>query len=183
MTQFRYDTYCGLYCGACDIASAYKRGIENNSPPRWDDLPSPLRDTIHQAPIICHGCKTDTVFGGCGKCLIRKCARKKQGIESCVDCNKYPCLIHRITAIAKIIFRLEKRLPHMRIAPVNLQTIRRCGMASWLDEQRRRWACPDCGTSFTWYQHTCTRCGANLETIKDYMRQPVGTQISNDTRT
>ena len=29
MEEFKYDTYCGLYCGACDIMAAFKKATVN----------------------------------------------------------------------------------------------------------------------------------------------------------
>jgi hypothetical protein len=133
--EFRYDTYCGLYCGACDILLAYKKGKEQNIIPQWSDLPAPIRN-IPPAEIICYGCKSETVFTGCSKCPIRKCARKHKEIESCLDCQKYPCLIHKIVKIVKIIRRFEKKLPHLKIIPRNLTTIQQKGIHAWLEEQK-----------------------------------------------
>ena len=80
MEEFKYDTYCGLYCGACDIMAAFKKSTVENTKPQWEDLPVEFRKNIpagKAADIICYGCKSDTVFIGCSKCLIRKCAKKK----------------------------------------------------------------------------------------------------------
>ena len=168
MNEFRYDTYCGLYCGACDILAAYKKSQEQHTLPQWNALPETIQQHIPQADIICYGCKSDTVFAGCRKCPIRKCARKKKGIESCLDCQKYPCLIHHISKLVKTIMRLEKKLPHLKITPKNLATIQQKGIRVWLEEQQHTWQCPDCQTHFTWYQQECSQCGKNLETFKDY---------------
>ena len=167
-TEFRYETYCGLYCGACDILMAYQRGLEQQTPPEWSELGEPLRRHIPQAEIVCHGCKTDTVFAGCAKCPIRKCGRNHPEIETCLDCKRYPCWRHKFFKIVVALLNFEKKLPHQKIKPRNLQTIREKGLRAWLEEQQRVWACPDCQTSFSWYQRKCKQCGRELDSIKDY---------------
>jgi hypothetical protein len=40
----------------------------------------------------CDGCETEngSLFSGCKKCQIRKCARQK-GVENCAYCDEYAC--------------------------------------------------------------------------------------------
>lgn len=166
---FDYESYCGLYCGACDILTAYKNGLEQQRPPQWNDLPAPIRRNIPAAPIRCHGCKTETVFQGCAKCPIRKCAKKQTGIESCLDCRKYPCMLHKIAKIVIAVQRLEKKLPHLKCKPGNLAVIKEKGMQTWLQEQQRLWECPECHASFSWYQTECAKCGKRLDEYKDFL--------------
>lgn len=170
MNGFRYDTYCGLYCGACDILLAYKKGVEQGKTPEWNDFPAQIQQHIPHGQIICHGCKSDTVFVGCSKCPIRKCARKHPEIETCLDCKKYPCLIHKIAKWVIRFQKLEQKLPHVKIKAHNLQTIRQKGMAAWLAEQQQIWVCLDCQTNFSWYQPQCKQCGKEIASLKDYQK-------------
>lgn len=163
--DFRYDSYCGLYCGACDILQTYKRHRARGTTPHWDELPEPLRKHVPHGEIECHGCKSDTVFIGCQKCPYKACARKKQ-VESCRTCDKYPCLIHHIANIVKKLQRLERKLPHLQGIPENLATIEQVGTEAWLTQQERRWTCPQCGAAATWYQSRCVQCGNPLESYK-----------------
>ena len=117
---------------------------------------------IFQPRRFSHGCKTDTVFQGCATCPVRKCAKKKSGIESCLDCEKYPCLLYKIAKIVIAVQRLEKKLPHLKCKSGNLAVIREKGMNAWLEEQQRVWECPDCHASFSWYQTQCSQCGKLL---------------------
>jgi hypothetical protein len=171
MEEFRYDSYCGLYCGSCDILMAYRKGLETNTTPKWEDLPERVRN-VHgkgEPPIICYGCKTDTVFKGCSICPVQKCARKKLEIhQTCLDCKSYPCKLHKLMNIARKLLRLNKKLPHSNILPKNVETIREKGLEYWLEEQKKIWECPDCHTAFSWYQEKCSNCGKDLEPIKDY---------------
>ncbi len=160
--DFRYDSYCDLYCGACDILNTHRRHLEQGTIPQWEELPEPLRNHIPHGAIECHGCKSDTVFIGCRQCPYKTCARKKQ-VESCRTCDKYPCLIHHIANIVKKLQRIERKLPHLQCIPENFAAIGQSGMHTWLEQQERRWTCPQCGTVVTWYQQHCEQCGTALE--------------------
>jgi hypothetical protein len=170
MSDFRYDTYCGLYCGACDIMDAYRRGIETGRAPEWKDLPGQFTGHLPHAEIRCHGCKTGEVFAGCNRCPIRACARKKGIAGTCMECKKYPCTIYWVFKLVSRVRKLDKRLPHWKAAPVNLKAIKTGGMENWLAEQRVKWQCPGCKTAFTWYRERCSACGREVESLKDYNR-------------
>ena len=161
-SNFRYDSYCGLYCGACDILNVYKRHREYGTTPQWAALPEPLQKHVPHGTIECHGCKSDIVFIGCRKCPYKDCARKRQ-VESCLTCDKYPCMIHHIANIVKKLLRIERKLPHLQCIPENRAAIAQYGMAEWLIQQEQHWKCPQCGTSVTWYQRQCEECGTALE--------------------
>lgn len=171
MDKFRYDSYCGLYCGSCDILMAYKKGLATGTTPEWKDLPdrTQILNRRPPTPIICQGCKTDILFEGCSICPVQKCARKKLTIEqTCMDCEHYPCKLHRMMRFVRKLLRLHKKLPHSNILPKNVETIREKGLEYWLEEQKLVWECPDCHTSFSWYQEKCSKCGKDLEPLKDY---------------
>jgi hypothetical protein len=40
--------------------------------------------------------------------------------------------------------------------------MRKLGVSRWLEFQRERWSCSECGTRFWWYGRVCTTCGATL---------------------
>ena len=166
MPEFRSDSYCGLYCGACDILVAYKKGIETGTSPEWSGMPSefsklPLAFT--NAEIKCHGCKSDIVFVGCSKCIIRRCAIKKTGIETCLDCRRYPCWRHKMTAVFKRLFKVEEKLPHQKAIRPNLEAIRNKGLSVWLEEQGQKWQCQHCGKRLSWYNASCNDCSAQTK--------------------
>ena len=164
MEGFKYNSYCGLYCGACDILSAYKRAFEKNQKVRWEDLPEELRNNIpanKTEGIICHGCTTDTVFIGCSKCLIRKCAKDKMKVETCFECRRFPCVRFRIW---RFVWKLmHKKLPHIRAARANQACIQDKGVAAWLSAQEEQWKCPKCKKAFSWYEKMCSSCGSDLD--------------------
>ena len=168
MDGFRYDTYCGLYCGACDILCACRDGLESGRAPQWADLPERFRGQLRRAEVKCRGCKSDDPFAGCAGCPIRRCARKKGIAGTCRDCGKYPCMIYLLFKLVWKVRKLDRKLPHWKAAPGNLKAIKTSGVERWLAEQKIKWQCPDCGTGFTWYRDKCGKCGREVGSLKDY---------------
>jgi hypothetical protein len=165
MTEFDPGSYCGLYCGACEIVAAYKKELETGIKAKWEDLPAQLRNNINPAPLICRGCRTDSLYEGCRRCGIRACASDKK-IEACIMCSEYPC--HLVKERIQTVERFKDALPHCKVMFKNLDTLKEKGLNYWLEEQRKKWSCPGCGAPFTWYQEKCTKCGRELTSIKDH---------------
>ena len=143
----RYDTYCGLNCGACPVGLANDRGDTgriNAMAEEWGRLAEEL---------VCGGCKTDKTAVFCTDCRMRLCAREK-GLEFCVDCDDFPC-----STISD--FRNDEA-PHHSVVLRNLELIGKLGVKTWLENEARRWSCPECGTRFHWYSETCEECGCSL---------------------
>ncbi len=154
MRGYNYDSYCGIYCGACSILMARMTGYKDKFASYWkDELNFELK---------CHGCKTDTLFENCENCKIRKCAVNRN-IERCIYCTDFPCNI-----ILGEGNNYLNKLPHLKTISKNLVTIKKVGVNQWLAEQEKQWKCPECQTSFSWYATNCTTCGKDLEKIKDY---------------
>ena len=82
---------------------------------------------------------------------MRACAREK-GLEFCSECPDYPC--ETLSS-----FRNDAA-PHHSTIFKNLERIKEIGPEEWLEEQKRRWSCPECGTRFGWYSEKCSDCGA-----------------------
>lgn len=147
----RYDAPCGIYCGACFVLTARKRGNLDEIAKMWDCKPEQLE---------CFGCKSAQVSESCRPCKIRPCAESR-GNEFCIECNEYPCeLIKSFSA-----YKTQK--PHLALVFRDLDTIKTKGLSAWLEEQSVRWSCKECGTSFSWYDEVCKKCGAKLYNAKD----------------
>jgi len=146
--EFRYDTYCGLYCGACEVLIANKNGEVEKLAKAWNMKPKELR---------CHGCKTETTASFCATCDVKKCAENK--VEFCFQCNEYPC--------ARLVEFKNDKYPHHSVVLKNLNSIRDKGINKWLEEQETRWSCPGCGTKFSWYDKVCKKCGEKLYSCED----------------
>ena len=151
-------SYCGLYCGACDVQAVHRRALAEGRTARWEELPLTMQRHLpvpKDTPVVCHGCRSDTVFGGCAKCPIRKCARARGNIGSCPECSRFPCLKLRVVWLVGGFYR---RLPHLKATGPNLKRLWRVGTSRWLEEQRQEWTCSHCRTPLTWYTKETHRC-------------------------
>lgn len=148
----RYDAYCGLYCGACEVLNAQTEQDKQRVAGIWGSTPG---------QVHCSGCKTDTLFIHCAQCKIRNCARQK-GVAFCFECNDYPCGIY---AEGK---KFIEQFPHLKATGVNQKFIKEKGVAKWLEVQKNKWRCPQCGAQFAWYTPTCQKCHKDLTGIKEY---------------
>lgn len=156
--DFRYDTFCGLYCGACDVFIA-------NMNSKVEALAQAWKMDLNQ--LKCHGCKSTVNAIYCMDCDIKKCAQNRD-IEYCFQCEEYPC--SRLVA-----FRNDEH-PHHSIVLQNLGFIQSQGSARWLEKQKERWSCPNCGTGFSWYAKTCEICGGALHNCQDEEQEIINFQ-------
>jgi rubrerythrin len=140
--DYRYDAYCGLYCGACPVLVANQRGTV-------DELAEKLE--TDPAELVCAGCKSGTRVDSRADCKFVLCALEK-GVEFCGDCDEYPC--KRLTD-----FR-DDEWAHHSVVTKNLDRLKEVGPEAWLAEQDKRWTCPACGARFAWYDEECPDCGA-----------------------
>ena len=163
MSDFNYDSYCGIYCGACDIMMSCKTGNKYKLASFWNEA---TVKSLHKGLGLkyddnqpfkteCRGCKSDMQFINCRVCKIRECAINR-GIEHCIDCDKYPC--DQISGMKKN----EIILPHIKDNHSNMITIKEFGTNQWLSEQSTKWKCPDCGMDYAWYSSKCFTCGKDL---------------------
>jgi len=143
----RYDSYCGLNCGACPIGLANETNNTDAIEQMAKDWEAEISD------LKCSGCKTELTAIFCTSCAMRICAREKQ-LEFCYQCDEYPC--EKITE-----FRNDKA-PHHSAVFSNQENIKKKGLEPWLIAEKARWSCPDCGTRFSWYTDTCSKCNKEL---------------------
>jgi len=161
MSEYNYESYCGMYCGACSIMKAYQTGVKDPFAEFWLESGAELK---------CHGCKSDMVFagcaafGGCATCNMRTCAREK-GVERCLTCPEFPCAMYTPSEISQI---MAEKLPHLNTIAINMQTIHSLGMEAFLKEQEAQWKCPDCSTDYAWYTTHCSNCGKDLGDSKPF---------------
>ena len=147
--EFRYDTYCGLYCGACKVITSLK---EDRLPELAEKARMKLED------LECYGCKSSNNAIFCEPCKIMKCARQK-GVEFCYECDDFPCSI-------LLDFRNDEH-PHHSVILKNLKDLSETSLEEWLQLQEARWRCPSCKTRFAWYDSVCEKCGGKLYNAED----------------
>lgn len=142
--EFRLDTYCGLYCGACNILIANWSGTVEELAQAWN---------VDASTLHCQGCKSGVVCTYCAGCGIRQCAQSRK-IEFCFECEEFPC--------AGLVALRNNGDPHRAVILRNQRFIRDQGWERWLEAQQARWTCPKCGAGFCWYDRKCKSCGATL---------------------
>ena len=141
--EYYVDSYCGLYCGACELLLATQNGTLDRLAEQRNMTPEELE---------CYGCKSGKSSKYCTTCSIKQCAREK-GLEFCFQCETYPC---------EALRSFQQAHPHKRSIFRNLQTIQEQGVEQWIEAQRQRWNCANCGTRFAYYDEVCKKCGQTL---------------------
>jgi hypothetical protein len=136
----KLDSFCGIYCGAC-LCNIVK--AEGNIA----EVAQKLGKTIEQ--LTCSECKT-ALHQDC--CFVTCCTAK--GFSNCAACPDMPC--DEINKFA------NDGLKHHATIITNLLRIREIGLANWLNEQKARYTCPDCGTRTGWLYQTCANCSCEL---------------------
>lgn len=135
--DFVLHGFCGLYCGACPIMVTTKAGTGTEQ---------------------CYGCKSEQPTGYCSVCGIKSCALNK-GYGFCNECPDY-------TSCEQMQkFLKDANWPYQQIVLKNLNLIQQNGLSNWLEEQDQRWRCKNCGTSHSWWDEACPRCG---QPVKNY---------------
>jgi hypothetical protein len=140
--------YCGIYCGACGIYLATQAGKLG---------PIAEQSGIPVEYQGCDGCRTEKNNLCCANCSIKRCCQHKN-IDSCSECDEFPCSV--LEAFDK------DEWPHHSGIIDSLKVISESGEAKLLELQKRRWSCPECKTSFHWYQDTCESCGKKVKGFK-----------------
>ena len=123
---------CGLDCALC------KRALDETDP--------------------CPGChgpderKPEFCAKRCGIILCRK--RSENGYAFCDECPDYPC-----ADVMEKEDRYTSQYP-LRESPLeNLRAIREHGLDSFLEDERRQWACEVCGQIVCVHTGICSGCG------------------------
>ena len=168
---------CGLYCGACLVYRANKRGengvieeMKKQAAKRIDELvedgrmkgmPPPakgcdysqLKKVVQEEEdyMCCEGCLSDVVALPCRICGFRACAQEK-GITNCSECPEMPC--------QWVIDFKNDGIPHHADVLVNLERQKEIGIDAWLAEQEKKWRCVQCGSMLAWYDAECPDCHA-----------------------
>ncbi|MGE5621132.1 MAG: DUF3795 domain-containing protein [archaeon] len=165
MAKQRFDSYCGLYCGACEVMNAVTYQDKERVISIFRDLWEKTgMGGVTPDEVECTGCKTDNVFINCSKCFMRQCAISK-GVEFCIDCLEFPCSFYKQGEEVTAQF---PQLKHLRPIVKNQEFIKEHGLDEWLKDQEIRWECPSCKTRYSWYAQECRNCKEDLKGIKDY---------------
>ena len=84
------------------------------------------------------------------RCEIKNCDKSTSGF--CFDCQEFPCkkLNH---------LDLRYRLKYSMSMIENLRTIQSIGISKFLDDEKVRWSCSNCGETINVHKGVCSGCG------------------------
>ena len=105
--------------------------------------------------IPCPGCRGDNAnkARSCVTCRIKNCEKMIEGkYDYCFDCNIFPCA--RLN-------HLDKRYKtKYGTSPIeNLQSIKEIGIRKFVENENKKWICPECGTMICMHIPKCLSCG------------------------
>ena len=138
---------CGLYCGSCPLYKArtdralaekiaQQRGIQ------VEDLP------------VCLGCKAQQghipVMGE-PICGTYDCVINQRGLRFCYECEDFPC---------KNLKHIDKRYKtNFKMSMIeNLEFIKKHGIKDFLENEDKKWKCPNCGEIICCHNGICFNC-------------------------
>ena len=126
---------CGMNCSVCSFYLAEK----NN-----------LRNTGFTTPY-CPGCRPRG-----RNCINRKmCESLKNGeIRLCYECDNFPC-----NALEQLDKNYKNKY-HMSMIK-NLNYIKDHGIGEFMNKERKKWECPDCGGIICCHNGVCYTCGTD----------------------
>lgn len=108
---------------------------------------------IRQYAKTCAGClKGDSGKPEhCRKCKIKACAQDKN-LTRCFECSGFPC---------KLIKNLDKSyVKRYAVSLVsNALAAKETGVSEFLEQDRKKWTCLDCGGAFSLHDGLCSECG------------------------
>jgi len=133
---------CGLFCEACSIYIASRE-----DPERLALLAARFGQSEEET--YCEGCRAGKRMAYCRSCTMFVCASER-GLAFCSECVEYPC---------KDLLAFGAERPHRADIEKDLEQIGQIGAEAWMDEMRRRYTCPECGTINSAYDLKCRRCG------------------------
>jgi hypothetical protein len=64
-----------------------------------------------------------------------------------------------------IKFIEDQQYPYGQCVLKNMATIQDLDVVTWVEGQKKRWCCEQCGESHSWYLETCPKCG---RAVKNY---------------
>ena len=143
---------CGLYCGACPMYLASKDHDEKKMDALIKQF-SGRGPKMAAADLQCDGC----IAGGrvasfCRTCAMRACAENTKKVARCADCPDFPCA--KVTS-----FNNDGMLHHAEVLE-NGRKLKEVGIREWAKREEARWRCPQCSANISWYDQTCSKCGA-----------------------
>ena len=85
-------------------------------------------------------------------CKVRNCEFiKSKNVEFCFECKSYPC---------KNLKNLDKRYrTKYNMSEIeNLENIKEYGLTCFVENERKKWTCSDCGGTINVHKKICSNC-------------------------
>jgi hypothetical protein len=102
----------------------------------------------------CPGCRgsDDSKSISCLACRIKNCEKIAGGnIKYCYECDSFPCA--RLKQLDK-----RYRTKYCMSMIENLNTIQNLGIRRFIENEKKRWACPKCGRLLSVHKSECIYC-------------------------
>ena len=102
----------------------------------------------------CPGCRGDdsSKSKSCIACHIRNCGKIARGrIKYCFGCDNFPC-----ARLNHLDMRYRTKYGMSMIE--NLNAVRRLGIRHFIENEKKRWACPECGGLLCVHKSECMYC-------------------------
>ncbi len=103
----------------------------------------------------CGGCRAgdEGKAKSCLACAIRNCETPRSNESGfCFECDVFPCA--RLKRL-DVRYRTKYRMSMLE----NLEFIRVLGIEAFVESERDRWACPECGGVQCVHTEACIYCG------------------------
>jgi hypothetical protein len=131
---------CGMDCNVCSGYLALKYDVKEKG------LKIPY----------CKGCRPRDKRCAFLKKRCELLLNKK--VEFCYECEEFPCEnLKHLDKCYRTLFRMS--------LIDNLKFIKEYGLAEFLERQKKKWQCPDCGDVICCHNGICFSCG--LEKLKN----------------
>ena len=88
----------------------------------------------------------------CVACAIKTCAVPGHPNRYCFECPRFPC-----RRLRQLDLRYRTKYGMSMIG--NLEAIRAFGIRKFVAQEKKKWACPECGHSLCVHRDACLRCG------------------------
>jgi hypothetical protein len=99
---------------------------------------------------LCDGCGAERKSSHCSKiCIFIDCKNKK-GVDTCTDCNEFPC---------QALNEFKTKMPHRAKIIDAQKRMKTTGNEKWLIEMKDYFSCPQCNTINSAYHLACRKCG------------------------
>ncbi len=112
----------------------------------------------HDDADPCLGCRgpEENKYTYClEKCGIVRCERIRENrYEYCIECPDFPC-----EDVMEKETRYTEKYPLFESPFQNLRDIQETGMERFLEKQRLKWTCKECGGVISVHTGVCTDCG------------------------